>query len=144
MLTKLQISVIKVGVYACVRVYTCVCVEGGSGSRSSQMFDISCVLAFAILFMYAEPRYIFTRCILLPIYIYICGEGWGEENGGVDERKRNKGMTVEWHGENTDFELYTHTYIYKFVWISLSFSSIKREGGRNGIDFVRDFKDRKK
>ena len=71
MLTKLQISVIKVSVYACVRVYTCVCVEGGSGSRSSQMFDISCVLAFAILFMYAEPRYIFTRCILLPIYIYI-------------------------------------------------------------------------
>lgn len=126
MLTKLQISVIKVSVYACVRVYTCVCVEGGSGSRSSQMFDISCVLAFAILFMYAEPRYIFTRCILLPIYIYICGEGWGEENGGVDERKRNKGMTVEWHGENTDFELHTHThrhiYIYKFVWICLSLS----------------------
>lgn len=73
MLTKLQISVIKVGVYArvCVCVCACVRVEGGSGSRSSQMFDISRVLAFAILFMYAEPRYIFTRCILLRMYIHI-------------------------------------------------------------------------
>lgn len=58
-------------VYVCVCVCARVRVEGGSGSRSSQMFDISRVLAFAILFMYAEPRYIFTRCILLRMYIHI-------------------------------------------------------------------------
>lgn len=82
--------------------YICVYarVEGGSGSRSSQMFDISCVLAFAILFMYAEPRYIFTRCILLRIYIYA---GWGEENGGVDERR-----------ERGTKEFYIYIYINSF------------------------------
>lgn len=63
-----EISVIKgrgVGTYARP------CILRG-GSRSSQMFDISCVLAFAILFMYAESPDTFSLLSLLRILLRMC------------------------------------------------------------------------
>lgn len=58
-----------------MRVYVCVCVRvyvwKEVRDRGPRRCSIYIVLAFAILFMYAEPRYIFTRCILLRMYIHI-------------------------------------------------------------------------
>lgn len=88
-----EISVIKGrGVGTCARP----CILRG-GSRSSQMFDISCVLAFAILFMYAEspppPRYIFTTLLrillrMCILYIYKTAE-LTRERGGQRENRIN-------------------------------------------------------
>lgn len=64
--------------------------QGILGSRSSQMFDISCVLAFTILFIYAEARYILARCVP-SMYTYTLRDM--EENSEQRSvRKRNKGM----------------------------------------------------
>lgn len=64
--------------------------KGVLGSRSSQMFDISCVLAFTILFIYAEARYILARCVP-SMYTYALRDM--EENSEQRSvRKRNKGM----------------------------------------------------
>lgn len=64
--------------------------KGILGSRSSQMFDISCVLAFTILFIYAEARYILARCVP-SMYTYALRDM--EENSEQRSvRKRNKGM----------------------------------------------------
>lgn len=104
------------------RVYVCVC---GRRFGIAVLADVRYILRISIRNIIHVCRTpIHFHSVYSPSYIYMCGEGWGEENGGVDERKRNKGMTVEWHGENTDFELHTHTYIYiyKFVWICLSLS----------------------
>lgn len=110
----------------CARVYVCVC---GRRFGIAVLADVRYILRISIrniIHVCRTPIHFHSVYSPSYIYIYICGEGWGEENGGVDERKRNKGMTVEWHGENTDFELHTHThrhiYIYKFVWICLSLS----------------------
>lgn len=64
--------------------------QGILGSRSSQMFDISCILAFTILFIYAEARYILARCVP-SMYTYALRDM--EENSEQRSvRKRNKGM----------------------------------------------------
>lgn len=88
-----EISVIKGrGVGTCARP----CILRG-GSRSSQMFDISCVLAFAILFMYAESPDTFSllsllrillRMCILYIYIYKTAE-LTRERGGQRENRIN-------------------------------------------------------
>lgn len=125
LLTKLQISVIKA---RCARV----CILHRRIAVLADVRYISCVLAFAILFMYAEPpppppdTFSLLGVFLLRMCIPVCVVCVYTRS----REKKTAGLTRGRKGERGD--------------INPSFPSNERERERRsggGIDLARDFKD---